>query len=80
MNAIVQRNNVLVWDETVRIMNDLFDNVWGNRSEVVVDHCVEITLPVSPHMAHTLPMSKHQPQIALFVIGVAGNLHPFWSL
>ena len=46
MNKIVQRNNVLVWDETVRIMNDLFDNVWGDRSEVVVDHCVDITLPV----------------------------------
>ena len=27
-------------------MNDLFDNVWGDKSEIVVDHCVEITLPV----------------------------------
>jgi hypothetical protein len=42
-----QRNNKLVWDETIGIMNDLFDNVWGDRSEVVVDHCVDITLPVS---------------------------------
>ncbi len=25
---------------------DLFDNVWGDRSEVVVDHCVDIALPV----------------------------------
>jgi hypothetical protein len=41
-----QRNNKLVWDETIRIMNDLFDDVWGDRSEVVVDHCVDITLPV----------------------------------
>jgi len=41
-----QRNNKLVWDETIRIMNELFDNVWGDRSEVVVDHCMEITLPV----------------------------------
>ena len=40
-----QRNNKLVWDETVRIMEDLFDNVWGDRSEIVVDHCVDITLP-----------------------------------
>jgi hypothetical protein len=80
VNAIVQRNNVLVWDETVHIMNDLFDNVWGDRSEIVVDHCVDITLPVSPRMAHTLPVSQHLPQIALFVIGVAGSLHPFRSL
>jgi hypothetical protein len=41
-----QRNNKLVWDETTRIMMDLFDNVWGNRSEIVVDHCLHITLPV----------------------------------
>jgi hypothetical protein len=27
-------------------MTDLFDNVWGNRSEIVVDHCVDVTLPV----------------------------------
>ena len=55
----VQRNNVLVWDETTRIMNDLFDNVWGDNSEVVVDHCADITCSVSPHMAHNLPMSQH---------------------
>jgi hypothetical protein len=31
---------------TIRIMMDMFDNVWGDRSEVVVDHCVDITLQV----------------------------------
>jgi hypothetical protein len=41
-----QKNNNLVWDETIRIMMDMFDNVWGDRSEVVVDHCVDIALPV----------------------------------
>jgi cytochrome P450 len=41
-----QRNNKLVWDETTRIMVDLFDNVWGDRSEIVVDHCLHVTLPV----------------------------------
>jgi hypothetical protein len=41
-----QRNNKLVWDETIQIMMDMFDNVWGDRSEVVVDHCIDITLPV----------------------------------
>ena len=41
-----QRNNKLVWDETLRIMGDLFDNVWGDRSEIVVDHCLDVTLPV----------------------------------
>jgi hypothetical protein len=41
-----QKNNKLVWDETILIMMDLFDNVWGDRSEIVVDHCIDITLPV----------------------------------
>ena len=42
----LQRNNKLVWDETTRILMDLFDNVWGDRSEIVVDHFLDITLPV----------------------------------
>jgi hypothetical protein len=41
-----QRNNELIWDETLRIMMDMFENVWSDKSEVVIDHCVEITLPV----------------------------------
>jgi hypothetical protein len=41
-----QKNNKLVWDETIQIMMVMFDNVWGERSEVAVDHCVDITLPV----------------------------------
>jgi cytochrome P450 len=45
--AFSEKNNKLVWDETIRIMMDLFDNVWGDRSEVVVDHCADITLPIA---------------------------------
>ncbi|KAI0279041.1 cytochrome P450 [Russula aff. rugulosa BPL654] len=45
--AFSERNNKLVWDETIGIMNDLFDNVWGDSSEIVVDHCVDITLPIA---------------------------------
>ncbi|KAG7093387.1 hypothetical protein E1B28_007068 [Marasmius oreades] len=53
---MMQRNNKLVWDETVRIMMGLFDSVWLDQDVVTVDHCIpEMTLP-----------------IALFVIGVAG--------
>lgn len=25
---------------------DLIDNVWDNEAEIVVDHCLDITLPV----------------------------------
>ena len=41
-----QRNNRLVWDETILIMMDMFDNVWGDSSEIAVNHCLDITLPV----------------------------------
>jgi len=45
--AFSERNTRLVWDETIRIMFDLFDNVWGDSPEVVLDHCVDITLPIA---------------------------------
>jgi len=44
--AFSDRNNRLVWDETYLIMLDLFNNVWGDRKEIAVDHCVDITLQV----------------------------------
>ena len=51
-----QRNTRLVWDETTRIMFDLFDNVWGDKPEIVLDHCLDITLPVGQALdfTHTL--------------------------
>ncbi|KAH9962276.1 cytochrome P450 [Lactifluus volemus] len=42
-----EKNNKLVWDETVNIMLDLFSNVWGDKSEVIVDHFLDITLPTA---------------------------------
>ncbi|KAI9438704.1 cytochrome P450 [Lactarius indigo] len=45
--AFSERNTRLVWDETIRIMFDLFDNVWGDNPEIVLDHCVDITLPIA---------------------------------
>ena len=54
---------------------DLFDNVWGDKAEIVLDHCLDITLPVRLLCSHPFP-SQHLYQIALFVIGVAGSLCP----
>jgi hypothetical protein len=58
-----QKNTRLVWDETIRIMMDLFENVWGDRSEVVVDHCVDITLPVCSlwHRSYSYPNTARLP-------------------
>ncbi|KAK1218093.1 hypothetical protein PQX77_019252 [Marasmius sp. AFHP31] len=44
--AFNDRNNKLVWDETVRIVLDLFDNVWMNK-DVEVDHVTDVTLPIA---------------------------------
>lgn len=54
--AFSEHNNRLVWNETVKIVNDLFANVWGSQSEVYVDNVVQSV---------TLPM-------ALYVISIAG--------
>lgn len=45
--AFSEPNNRLVWDSTVKIMLDLFDNEWGRRDEIVFDHAVELTLPIA---------------------------------
>ena len=52
---------------------DMFDNVWGDKSEVVVDHCVDtITFPVRfsplrlnpcPNISTRLPFSSSVPQV-----------------
>ncbi len=44
----LQKNNKLVWDETVRIVDDLFENVWGARDSIDVDNITELTVPVRP--------------------------------
>ncbi|KAF8503883.1 cytochrome P450 [Hysterangium stoloniferum] len=42
-----ERNNGLVWSETVRIIQEMFAS-WGpDNSDVVVDHCLDITLPIT---------------------------------
>ncbi|KDR75779.1 hypothetical protein GALMADRAFT_248468 [Galerina marginata CBS 339.88] len=45
--AFSDRNNKLVWDETVQIMVGLFDEVWRDKDEISVHHCVEVTLPIA---------------------------------
>ncbi|PFH50911.1 hypothetical protein AMATHDRAFT_40534 [Amanita thiersii Skay4041] len=54
--AFSERNNKLVWDESIRILLDLVENVWKDKKEIVVDDCLaEITTP-----------------LALYIIGSAG--------
>ncbi|CAL1699322.1 unnamed protein product [Somion occarium] len=45
--AFTEPNNKLVWEETVRVVTDLFDNVWGNKKEIVYDHALDITMSLA---------------------------------
>ncbi|KAF8142663.1 cytochrome P450 [Mycena galopus ATCC 62051] len=45
--AFSEKNNKLVWDESVKIMADMFNTQWNNADEVTIDHCVEITLAIA---------------------------------
>ncbi|KAJ8592967.1 cytochrome P450 [Rhizopogon salebrosus TDB-379] len=45
--AFSERNNRFVWDATTQIMLELFDTVWTGKDEIVVDHGVDLTLPIA---------------------------------
>ena len=50
----LQHNNKLVWDETVKIMQDLSNNVWANQDVISVDHFVDITYSVCYLIDHLI--------------------------
>ncbi|KAF8811211.1 cytochrome P450 [Phlegmacium glaucopus] len=45
--AFSDRNNKLVWEETVKIMQSLFNDLWKDQDIISVDHCLDITLPIA---------------------------------
>lgn len=44
--GVDKRNNKLVWDESIRIVMDMIDNVWKHADTMSFDHVIEMTLPV----------------------------------
>ncbi|KAF7332987.1 Cytochrome P450 [Mycena venus] len=45
--AFSEKNFNLVWDETVKIMLDLFDNTWKGKDTLEIGHCLDVTLPIA---------------------------------
>ncbi|KZV68494.1 cytochrome P450 [Peniophora sp. CONT] len=45
--AFSERNNRLVWDETVRIVDDLMNDIWQNAPTVTVNDAVDFTIPIA---------------------------------
>ena len=85
-----QRNNKLVWDASVQIMNGLFTEVWAGKDTISVDHAVEITLPVwvffrlpnlSPHTEilsfRLLSLSLVLQVIPIFCFFFRHNVHKY---
>jgi len=42
-----ERNNRLVWDEAVKHLSSLFNDIWGSQEEVAVDNFLETTLSLT---------------------------------
>ena len=61
-----QRNNKLVWDETVKIMQGLFNDLWANQDVVSVDHVVDLTLPVGCLIDHLIATFRFVPDLGLY--------------
>ncbi|KZT39771.1 cytochrome P450 [Sistotremastrum suecicum HHB10207 ss-3] len=45
--AFSERNNRLVFEAAVGIMNGLYAKVWGTKESIEVDHCLDLTLPIA---------------------------------
>ncbi|KAF9528987.1 cytochrome P450 [Crepidotus variabilis] len=45
--AFSEKNNKLVWNETVDIVHSLIDQVWGDQDVISLDHCLDITKPIA---------------------------------
>jgi len=41
-----QRNNKLVWDASMEIVQGLFRDAWAGQDVVTIDHGADLTLPV----------------------------------
>ncbi|CCL98273.1 uncharacterized protein FIBRA_00267 [Fibroporia radiculosa] len=69
-----ERNNRLVWDESVRVVEELCHDVWSGKDVIELDNIVDLTVPVG-HLisSHSDDFSEVlHAKMALFIIGVAG--------
>ncbi|KAJ8081218.1 hypothetical protein PM082_018061 [Marasmius tenuissimus] len=42
--AFSERNNRLVWEESIRMLTEFFDEVWGDKEEIAVDNFLGLSL------------------------------------
>ncbi|EAU86315.2 614/534 cytochrome P450 [Coprinopsis cinerea okayama7 len=45
--AFSERNNRLVWEETIQVLAQLFSDVWENKDRVTIDNTKDLTFPIA---------------------------------
>ncbi|PBK86496.1 hypothetical protein ARMGADRAFT_1035382 [Armillaria gallica] len=71
--AFSDRNNRLVWEQSLKITGDLINTVWKNKDVVEVEHAVDVTLPADMVLppGHEVPFRD--------VLRLAMRLTPKWA-
>jgi hypothetical protein len=71
----LQRNNKLVWDETVKIMQGLYNDLWANQDVISVNHVVDLTLPVGYLIDHPIATFRFVPYPGLYRLHFSFFIH-----
>ncbi|KAF8993228.1 cytochrome P450 [Cyathus striatus] len=58
--AFTMRNNRMVWDETENVIMDIFENLWGNEKQVILENALDITLPISLYVISAVGFGKKE--------------------
>lgn len=70
-NDYFQRNNKLVWNETVRIVEEMFEDGWNMQETGEIDDILEVTASVRLLDQSLTSLELILTQISLFVISAA---------
>ncbi|KAF5322275.1 hypothetical protein D9619_001909 [Psilocybe cf. subviscida] len=57
--AFSDRNNALVWSESVKTVKEMFTDLWKDGDVITVDHCVDITLPIALFIIGAAGFGRH---------------------
>ncbi|VDC04500.1 unnamed protein product [Peniophora sp. CBMAI 1063] len=57
--AFSERNNKLVWDESVRVVLELIDGVWKRADTLSTDHVLELTVQITLFVISAAAFGRH---------------------
>ncbi|KAF8801152.1 cytochrome P450 [Phlegmacium glaucopus] len=78
--AFSERNNKLVWEETVTVMQSLFNDLWKDQDTISVDHCLDITLKEDTIIPPGHTMSYKEALLVTTNDFIIKLLVPGWAL